>query len=145
MCLYSIVKLKCTETAYEYLVNKQINGSKGREIHYSCMSMADYLLPQAGICLEDQYELFSIRCRTNTMGANRGIVEMCFTQCGEILNNCHIYKCKILNENEQDYDIDKVLNDCIEEKKKQLKKWRENMKKLKCYQTSGTSLNTVCQ
>ena len=67
----SIVKQKCTEAAYEYLVNKQINGSKGREIQYPCMSMADYLLPQAGISLEDHYELFSIRCRTNKMGANR--------------------------------------------------------------------------
>ena len=74
------------------------------------MSMADYLLPRAGISLEDQYELFSIRCRTNKMGANRGIVEMCYTQCGEILNNCHIYKCKILNENEHEYDMEKVQN-----------------------------------
>ena len=139
------MKQKCTEAAYEYLVNKQINGSKGRDIQYSCMSMADYLLPQAGISLENQYELFSIRCRTNTMGANRGIVEMCFTQCGEILNNCHIYKCKILNENEHEYDMEKVLNGFVEEKKQHLEKWRENMKKLKTYQTSGTSLHTVCQ
>ena len=125
----SIVKRKSLEAAFEYLVTKQMNGSKGRDIQYSCMYMADYLLPQAGISLEDQNELFSLRCRTNKMGANRGIVEWCFTQCGEILNNAHIFKCKILNENDQ-FDIDKILNGLIAEKKEHLKKWRENMQKL---------------
>ena len=81
--------------------------------------------------LEDQNELFSIRCRTNIMVANRGIAELCLTQCGEILDNCHIFKCKIPNENEHQYDMDKILVGFIEEKKQHLKKWKENIRKIK--------------
>ena len=55
------------------------------------------------------------------------------------------FKCKILNENNNDFDMEKILNEFVEEKKQHLDKWRENMKKLITYQTSGTSLNTVCQ
>jgi hypothetical protein len=103
--------------------------------------MADYLLPEAGFSLEDQKELFSIRCRTNEINANRGILEYCYTKCGEILNNCHIFKCKILNESEsgEEYDMDKILNGFNTEKKLHLNKWRKNIEKLKCYKTSGTS------
>ena len=59
--------------------------------------MADYLSPAANISLKDQRELFSIRCRTNPLGANRGIIENCETMHGEILDNSHIFQCKILN------------------------------------------------
>ena len=101
--------------------------------------MADYLLPEAGIGLEDQQELFSIRCRTNPMGANRGKIEYCYTQCGEILNNSHIFQCTILNRNVEKYDIEKILNGFNLEKKQHLEKWRENITKLNSYQPSGTS------
>ena len=67
--------------------------------------MADYLHPQANMSLEDQREIFSVRCRTNNLGANRGIIEYCETKCGEILNNSHIFQCKILNTQEKTCDI----------------------------------------
>ena len=89
--------------------------------------MADYLLPQANISLEDQREIFSIRCRTNPLGANRGIEEYCETQCGQILNNSHIFQCNILNNNRTDGDIKNILNGYISEKKVMLIVWRENM------------------
>ena len=54
--------------------------------------MAEYLLPEANFSLKDQQELFAIRCRTNPMPANRGIVEYCKTNCGEVMNNCHTCK-----------------------------------------------------
>ena len=56
------------------------------------------------------------------MGANCGIVGLCFTQYGEILNNRHIFKCKILNENEHQYDMNKILNGFIKEKQQYFKK-----------------------
>ena len=77
--------------------------------------MADYLLPQANISLEDQREIFSIRCRT--------------TQCGKILNNAHIFQRNILNNNRQDGEMRKILNGYISEKKAMLTIWRENMKR----------------
>ena len=67
------------------------------------------------------------------MGENRGIIEYCETECGEILNNSHIFQCVELNIGEQKYNIDKVLNGFIAEKKEHLKTWRENMKKRQVY------------
>ena len=125
----NIVKKKCTETAFNYLIDKQKSGSKGAGINYNCLEMADYLLPQANISLEDQRESFSIRCRTNALGANRGIEEYCETQCGKILNNAHIFQCNILNNNRQDGEMRKILNGYISEKKAMLTIWRENMKR----------------
>ena len=124
-----IVKEKCTKTAFQYLKHKQEKGSKGSGIKYTCLSMADYLCPEADISLKDQRELFSIRCRTNSLGANRGIVENCETMCGEILTNSHIFECTILNPTKSDQSYDKILNGYILEKKKHLKIWRENMDK----------------
>ena len=74
------------------------------------LTIADYLLPEAGKSIEDQKELFSIRCRTNPMGANRGKIEYWFTQCEEILINSHIFQCNIINTSEQKYDIEKISN-----------------------------------
>ena len=95
--------------------------------------MADYLLPQANISIEDQREIFSIRCRTNPLGANRGITEYCETKCGEVLNNSHIFKCNVLNNHEEKYEYDKILNGYTKEKKKHLIIWKENMKKRETY------------
>ena len=53
--------------------------------------MADYLCPEADIVLTDKIKLFSIRYRTNSLGAEGGIVENCETMCGEVLNNSYIF------------------------------------------------------
>jgi hypothetical protein len=139
-----IVKERCQHTAFKYLIEKKVNGKKGRNIEYTSLKMAEYLLPEANFSLKDQRELFSIRCRTNLMPANRGIVEYCKTNCGEIMNNCHIFQCTNLNKNELEYNMDKILNGFNAEKRNHLKKWRENILKLDNI-TSGTSYNTVCQ
>ena len=111
---------------------------KGRHISYTNLSMAEYLLPEANFSLKDQRELFAIRCRTNPMPANRGTVEYCKTNCGEIMNNCHIFQCNKLNRGEPEYNMDKILNGFTAEKKSHLIKWRENLVKLDNI-TSGTS------
>ena len=118
----SIVKKKCIKASPEYLVNKQSAGRKRKYIRYFSLSMAEYLLPQAGIGLEDQQELFSTRCRTNRIGTNRGKKYFCYTQCGEILNNSHIFQCNVLNRNVEKYDIDKIFNGFNSEKMQNLKK-----------------------
>ena len=125
----NIVKKKCKDTAYTYLIEKQKGGSKGADIIYTCLEMAEYLLPQSNISLEDQREMFSIRCRTNQMGANRGIEEYCETQCGQILNNSHIFECTILNQNNEGFDIKKILNGYLSEKKEMLNIWKHNMQR----------------
>ena len=122
-----LVKQKCSEAAFEYLKKKQSNGSKGAEIKYESLQMADYLLPQANLSLEDQREIFSIRCGTNDMKANIGILEYC--ECKEVLNNPHIFKCNNLNTDEKIYDIKYILNGYTEDIKEHLKVWRENLKR----------------
>ena len=125
----NIVKTKCADIAFYDLIGRHKKGSKGAGINYSCLEMADYLLPQSNISLEDQREIFAIRCRTNPLGANRGIEEFCETQCGQILNNSHIFECNILNQNRKVLDIKKILNGYISEKKEMLIVWKQNMKR----------------
>ena len=86
-----LVETQFNKSAFTYLQEKQQRGSKGRSIKYTCLRMQDYLLPQAIISLKDQREIFSIRCKTNPLGANRGIIEYCETKCGAVIDNAHIF------------------------------------------------------
>ena len=138
-----IVKEKSKEAAFQYLSDKQSAGKKGKYIKYFGLTMAEYLLPEANLSIEEQREVFSIRCRTNPLPANRGITEYCTTQCGEILDNSHIFKCNNLNEPGHEFEIDKVLNGFTSEIKSHLEIWRRNIAKLNEI-TSGTSSETVC-
>ena len=76
------------------------------------------------------------------MPANRGILEYYQTQCGEILNNCHIFKCHKLNQHGTEYDTDKIHNGLTIKMKQYLKIWKENITKLNEI-TSGTSRDTA--
>ena len=67
--------------------------------------MADYLCPEANMSVTDQKKMFPIRCRANSLGTKRGIIENCETMCGELLVNLHTFKCKILNKNNSDYNF----------------------------------------
>ena len=128
-----LVKTQCNKSAFTYLQEKQQRGSKGRSIKYTCLRMQDYLLPQSNISLKDQREIFSIRCKTNPLGANRGIIEYCETKCGAVIDNAHIFQCPVLNKNETSYNFETILNGCTYEKNKLLEVWRENMKKREIY------------
>ena len=55
----SLVRKKCKEIAFEYLMKKR--GTKGSEITYSAIQMADYLLPNNQLTIEQQRKIFSIR------------------------------------------------------------------------------------
>ena len=77
--------------------------------------MADYLLPDNILKLEEQRDIFKIRPRTNILPSNWGEHTLCETGCLEILDNEHILKCLILKENETFY-IYFIFNGKIEEK-----------------------------
>ena len=55
----SMVRKKCTEIAFEYLMKKR--GKKGSEIIYPAIQMADYLLPNNQLTIEEERQVFSIR------------------------------------------------------------------------------------
>ena len=75
--------------------------------------MADYLLPYIILKLEEQRDIFKISSRTNKLPSNWGEHTFCETGCLELLNNEHIIKCYILNQNEN-VDINYIYNRSIE-------------------------------
>ena len=57
-----ILKMSIQEKSLQYLLNKR--GSKGKEMQYSSLKMAEYLLPQNNnLSITDQQYIFSIRNR----------------------------------------------------------------------------------
>ena len=55
----SLVKKKCKEKALEYLISKR--GKKGQDIKYKSLKMAEYLLPNEQLSIEDKRNIFEIR------------------------------------------------------------------------------------
>ena len=92
-----ILKKSIAEKALQYLINKR--GSKGQEIEYSRLKMAEYLLPQdENISILDQQYIFSMRNRMVQIGQNFPEKEnenLCI--CGETEKMKHIHDCKYLN------------------------------------------------
>ena len=102
----SIVKESILKRAFEYLINKK--KSKGKEIKYSELKMAEYLLPgYENITIEEQRNIFSIRNRMVEIHHNfptTNIKEICW--CGEEVTMKHIYIC----ENKSDKNETKKPN-----------------------------------
>ena len=64
------------EIALVYLINKR--GSKGKEINYKRLKMAEYLMPHNNkIGIEEKRKLFSIRNNMIEIGNNFGKNENC--------------------------------------------------------------------
>ena len=76
------------------------------------------LLPELNFSITVQREILAKRCKTNPMQANRGIVEYCQTQYGEVLNNPQIFTRSKLNPPGKKCDIDKMHNGVTSEIKK---------------------------
>ena len=89
-----MIKSKCNELAFKYLMNKR--GIKGKEIEYRKIQMSQYLLPNAQLEIQDQKKIFEIRNRMTNISENyskQSQNEMkCI--CGEQETMRHIYYCK---------------------------------------------------
>ncbi len=124
-----ITKQKMEARAFFCLIRKQKSSSKGKHLNYGTkLQMGDYLCPNNKLSLEDQREIFRIRCEINQLPANKGQQELCVTGCGETLDNTHILQCVILSDRK--YDINSLINGNLEEMAKMLKIWKENTRKL---------------
>ena len=123
-------KIKSEEAAFNYLIQKQETGSKGRNLLYSKkLEMANYLCPNNNLSVENQRQIFQIRSRSNPLLANRGIIQHCSTGCGKLMDNIHILECVVLNQT-LDNNIEMLTNGSFEEMQSALKKWNDNLKKL---------------
>ena len=95
----SIIDEKIAVVAFNYLKQKQ--GSKGKEIEFSELQMAEYLLPWSGLFLADQRKIFSLRNKMVKIVNNfSSIKQTC--QCGEIETLEHLYICLEFSENKDE-------------------------------------------
>ena len=104
----NIIKDKITLNALEYLTSKQ--GSKGLEIKYTAIEMADYLQPFNSILnIEEKRRLFALRNRMTKIPSNYGKKEeKCI--CGREENLTHIYSCRKLNKIEPKITYNQIYN-----------------------------------
>ena len=71
-----IIKTKISDQALKYLLNKR--GSKGQEMIYNRLEMAEYLMPSNNLInIEDKQNLFSIRNRMVNIENNFGKKRKC--------------------------------------------------------------------
>ena len=106
-----IVRTKINSSAFEYLMKKR--GSKGIEICYTSLEMAEYLTPiNNEITIEDKQNLYSIRNRMFEISSNfKSKTEnksLCY--CGESENMKHIYECEHLNKEKPTVNYESVYN-----------------------------------
>ena len=110
---------KCIQVeALRYLLDKQ--GSKGKDIKYTEIQMAEYLTPLASeLSNAEKCEIFEIRNKMKrNIPANfssSNIEHKCL--CGSRENMKHIYLCKKLNIEEPETDYDFIYSNNIKKVK----------------------------
>ena len=97
----STIKESIQKRAFEYLIRKK--KSKGKEIKYSELKMADYLIPgYEQITINEQRNIFSIRNQMVEIPHNFPTTnekEIC--RCREEVTMKHIYECEFFSENDK--------------------------------------------
>ena len=63
-----MIRKKCIELGFNYLMNKR--GSKGKEIEYDKIGMAQYLQPNNQLEVKEQRKIFEIRNRMTNIPNN---------------------------------------------------------------------------
>ena len=129
----NILKQKILREAFEYLVRKK-KGTKGKEIEYEELKMADYLLPNNIILsIENQRNIFAIRNMMVNIPANfssqqkaTGVVK-CI--CGQIENMKHIYSCNYLNSDSELHEYGKIFFGTLTEQKEIFERFQINLEK----------------
>ena len=120
-----ILKNKIRMHALKYLLEKR--GSKGKEIFYNKLEMAEYLLPHnKEMNIEEKQKTFAIRNKMVDIPDNYGKQETCI--CGKQQNMNHIYNCEILNQEEITIQYENIYNGNIHNQRKVLKRFENNLK-----------------
>ena len=122
-----LVKEKCKESAYIYLMKKR--GVKGQEISYQKLEMADYLLPNNEFTIEEQRTLFEVRNKMSDIPSNFCARESNESKCpcGATENMEHVYYCKYLNKKIPETSFNEVYNGNIFEQRQVLTNFEENI------------------
>ena len=122
-----MIKQKISEISLKYLLTKR--NSKGKEISYDRLEMADYLMPyNKNLNIEEKQNLFSVRNRMVEIGNNFGKNENC-VMCQTKEDMIHIYSCEYLNKQEIKIEFSKIYEGNLFEKIEVLRRFNDNMKK----------------
>ena len=126
----NILKIRINKNALKYLTDKQ--RSKGKEIMYKDIQMAEYLLPvNSKLSVEQKQRMFSLKNRMIELPENFPNKEMeneC--SCGKLKNILHIYTCKILNEgNNPKLKYEEIYNGNLQDQIRIFERIDENLKK----------------
>ena len=126
--LNNIVKEKCRESAYKYLMKKR--GSKGSEIEYSRIEMAQYLLPNKNLTIDEQRELFAVRNRMVDIPSNFSTKENNLSKCvcQQKEDMQHIYICEYLNTEEPKETFEKLFSKNVKRESSVFERFENNMK-----------------
>jgi hypothetical protein len=122
-----IVRKKCSEYAYKYLMNKR--GTKGSEIEYKELKMSEYLLPNNQLTIEEQRTCFGMRNGMIDIPANFSTKKENKAKCicKEKEDMRHIYNCEFLNSDKPAEKYERIFSDNISEQKSVLKRFEQNM------------------
>ena len=114
----SLVKSKCEESAYVYLMKKR--GEKGKEIDYPAIQMSEYLLPNEELSIDDQRNIFEIRNKMSNIPSNYSSENENTSQCvcGEREDMVHIYNCTYLNIGKVEVKYEEVYGENVVEMKR---------------------------
>ena len=125
-----LLKQRIKENALTYLTGKQ--KSKGSEIRYSDIEMADYLLPvNSELTIEQKQKMFLVRNKMIEISENfpgKEIDDKCY--CGKDESMSHIYYCEKLNNNEpQQLKYEEIFEGKLNNQITIFKKFEQNLEK----------------
>ena len=108
----SILKERIKKNALKYLLDKK--GKKGKEIIYSELQMAEYLLPGSNnLTIEEKCKIFAVKNRMIDIPANFGGTNTCI--CGMEEDMAHIYNCGIYKGKQPILVYEKIFSGNIRE------------------------------
>ena len=130
-----LINQKVEEKTFKKLEAIKRSHSKVDKIEHNSLIMQKYLQPNTtNIKKEEAQLIFLLKCRmTNVKNNMKGkYVSLLCRGCkiSEESQKHIIEECKILNEDRQEIDYEKILNGTILEKLKIARKFQENSKKL---------------
>ena len=123
-----ILKGKLKTKALSYLLEKQ--GSKGKDLRYSCLEMSEYLLPSNNqLSLEEKRRMFEIRNKMSNIPANfQSSKNITKCLCDEPENMEHLYDCEFFdNRTEQKLPYQKLYNGNIFEQIEVFRKMQKTL------------------
>ena len=130
-----LIKEKIEKITFEKLETIKKSHSKVKQIEHNRLVMQKYLQPNTTkISTEEAQLIFKLRCRTTSVKENlKGKYESyeCRACKEENESQEHVIKnCKILNQEGEKVEYDKILNGTVKEKLKVAKKFQENFEML---------------